>query len=144
LIKALERWLAGLLNNLVKRMRPPQQAPAERQPQPRARINALASPWRIYRLYARPSQLLLRNEQGKVIDIGVVTPTTPNFDYQLNSGAGKGNGFASLATLLESVADTMTAGQIEADLKRLPVHTLVSSADLDRSVYLDVSMRVDG
>jgi hypothetical protein len=142
LIKALERWLAGILNNLVKRMRPPE-APAMSQPQPRSRVNAMASPWRIYRLYASPSQLLLRNEQGKIIDIGVVTPASPNFNYQLNGG-GKGDGFNSLATLLESVADTVTAGQIEADLKRQPIYTLVSGADLDRSVYLDVSMRVDG
>jgi hypothetical protein len=103
----------------------------------------MASPWRIYRLYARPSQLLLRNEQGKVIDIGVVTPAADSFNYQL-SGGGRGDGFNSLALLLESVADTVTAVQLEADLKRQPAHTSVSGADLDRSVFLDVSLRVEG
>jgi hypothetical protein len=141
-MNGFERWLARLIANLTRLIRPAEESHKPVAAAPR-RHNALASPWRVYRIYATPTQILLRSEQGKVVDLGSVSGVAPSFGYRLNAGGGRGeNGFATLTELLDSVAASITSGQVESDLTSLPLHKQTGGVDLDKSAHLDVSMQI--
>jgi hypothetical protein len=141
--RLLARALIGLMRSLglVARATPgPQRAPT---PTPRPGSNALVSPWRVYRLYASPPHLLLRNEQGRLVELGVIDLQGPLFGYRLNGGKGGSEGFASLQALLESVADLISSSRVESELKRLPDYRGEQGVDPDNSEHLDISLRID-
>lgn len=140
-MNALERLAARLLGavNRMLRPAPPKAAPALA---PR-RHASMQSPWRIYRLYASPPLLLLRNDQDKVVELGVVAEDDGRYNYRLNVGGAVGGGYLSLQALLDDVAGIVTSDQIESDLRRLAPATRAPGVDLDRGAHLDVSMRLD-
>ncbi|HEX7747171.1 MAG TPA: hypothetical protein VF445_00320 [Bordetella sp.] len=145
-MNVLWRWLARLLG--IRKQQPfaSPGLPAERgRARPRSGADALVSPWRIYRIYVHLSHLLLRNEKGKVVDIGVVQGTVPDLSYQLSIGNGSGKGFETLALLLADVSERMQNTQVESEFLRLPDCGAFKSMDLDldRIEHIDVSLAVD-
>ncbi|WP_081478062.1 hypothetical protein [Achromobacter arsenitoxydans] len=102
---------------------------------------AISSPWRIYRIYARPGHLLIRNEQGQVLDLGVMKGQTPNLTYRLFIRDLSGRGFANRTELLDDVARRIEAGEVGDELLTLPDWEKTPGADLDRGTHVDVSMR---
>lgn len=143
-MNVLARWAARILGGILRLLfRAPAPSTAERPaaaPMPRRGQEALVSPWRIYRLYAHPPRLLVRNEQGKVVSLGVVGTDALTFDYRLNSGA-RGAGFASLGALLEHAAGFITSTGIESEIKRLPACDQDDGAEPGE--HLDVSLRAN-
>jgi len=102
---------------------------------------AISSPWRIYRIYARPGRLLLRNEQGAVLDLGVMKGSEPNLTYRLYARNLQGHGFATRTLLLDEIARRIEAGDTGQELLSLPESTFPPGADLDRGTHVDVSLK---
>jgi hypothetical protein len=133
-------WLARLLAGIARWLRPGG-APAERALPSRARFDALPSPWHIYRLYALPPHLLLRNAQGRVVALGAVQTDDLTYRYTLGEGSDKASAeFASLTVLLEQVAASITARGAQAAFARFPDFVPPAGLDLDRGAHLDLSM----
>ncbi|WP_447918299.1 hypothetical protein [Achromobacter aegrifaciens] len=103
---------------------------------------AIASPRRSYRIYARPDRLLLRNEQGVVLDLGVMKGTEPNLTYRLYVRNLQGRGFATRTLLLDDIAQRIQAGDIGGEPLDLPESSAPPGADLDRGTHMDVSMKL--
>lgn len=103
---------------------------------------AISSPWRIYRIYARPDQLLIRNEHGQILELGVMKGSEPNLTYRLNTKNLQGQGFATRTLLLDDIARRIEAGEISRELLNLPECTEPLGADLDRGTHTDVSMKL--
>lgn len=103
---------------------------------------AISSPWRIYRIYARPGRLLLRDEQGAVLDLGVMKGSEPNLTYRLYARNLQGHGFATRTLLLDDIAQRIEAGDTGQELLSLPETTFPPGADLDRGTHVDVSLKV--
>ncbi|WP_263910366.1 hypothetical protein [Achromobacter sp. 79A6] len=103
---------------------------------------AISSPWRIYRIYARPDHLLIRNEHGQILDLGVMKGSEPNLAYRLNARNLQGQGFATRTLLLDDIARRIEAGEIGRELLTLPECTMPLGADLDRGTHTDVSMKL--
>ena len=144
LMNVLWRWLARQLGIGKRQPFASPGLPAEKgHPRPRSGADALVSPWRIYRIYAHLPHLLLRNEKGKVVDIGVVQGATPDLSYQLSIGNSSGKGFETLALLLADVSGQMQNTQIESEFLRLPDCEAFKSVDLDRTEHVDVSLAVE-
>lgn len=100
------------------------------------------SPWRVYRIYARPGHLLLRNEQGRIFDFGVMKGTEPNLAYRLFVRNLTGRGFASRTLLLDDIARRIEAGEVAGELLDLPEYTAGPGVDLDRGTHADISMKL--
>ncbi|PND35963.1 hypothetical protein C1I89_05390 [Achromobacter pulmonis] len=113
----------------------------ERQPIPHS---ATVSPWRVYRIYARPGHLFLRNEQGKIFDFGVMKGAEPNLAYRLFVRGLSGQGFASRTQLLDDITRRLEAEEIAGELLDLPECTAGKGIDLDRGTHVDVSMKLAG
>ncbi|WP_019937980.1 hypothetical protein [Bordetella sp. FB-8] len=144
-MSALWRWLARLLGaNKRQPFASPGEFVADGRSRSRLGADALVSPWRIYRIYAHLPHLLLRNEKGKVIDIGLVQGEAPDLSYQLNIANISGKGFETLALLLDDVSGQMGNTQIESEFLRLTDGDTFKGVDLDRAEYIDVSLAVDG
>ena len=79
-------------------------APRWTQPASAGTHAAILSPWRVYRIYARPGRLVLRNDQGRIHDLGVMTGVEPHLAYRLFARGLKGQGFASRTLLLDDIA----------------------------------------
>lgn len=105
-------------------------------------LAVISSPWRIYRIYARPGRLLLRDEQGTVLDLGVMKGSEPNLTYRLYAKNLRGRGFATRALLLDDIARRIEAGEIGQELLHLPRRSASPGADLDRGTHMDVSMKL--
>lgn len=105
---------------------------------------AILSPWRVYRVYARPGHLFLRNEQGRIFDFGVMKGTEPNLAYRLFVRGLSGRGFASRALLLGDITRRMEAGEVAGELLDLPERSAEPGVDLDRGTHADVSMKQAG
>lgn len=106
---------------------------------------AILSPWRVYRVYARPGHLFLRNEQGRIFEFGVMKGTEPNLTYRLFVRGLTGHGFASRTLLLDDIARRMEAGEVAGELLvDLPERTAEPGVDLDRGTHADVSMKQAG
>ncbi|WP_422841714.1 hypothetical protein, partial [Achromobacter xylosoxidans] len=103
---------------------------------------AISSPWRIYRIYARPGHLLLRDEHGRILDLGVMKGVEPNLTYRLFARGLQGRGFASRTQLLDDVARRIEAGETGNELLKLPDWDQSLGADLDRGTHTDVSMKL--
>ncbi|MEN5066738.1 hypothetical protein ABE474_21680 [Achromobacter aegrifaciens] len=103
---------------------------------------AISSPWRIYRIYARPGHLLIRNEQGQILDLGVMKGQMPNLTYRLFIGGLSGRNFANRTQLLDDIARRIETGEVGQGLCSLPQWEKTPGADLDRGTHVDVSMRV--
>lgn len=103
---------------------------------------ALMSPWRVYRLYARPDRLLLRDEQGKILDFGVMSGVEPHLAYRLFARGLTGRNFASSTVLLEDIARRIEAGEISREMLELAECTVGPDVDLDRGTHTDVSMKL--
>lgn len=102
---------------------------------------AISSPWRIYRIYARPGRLLLRDERGAVLDLGVMKGSEPNLTYRLYARNLQGHGFATRTLLLDEIARRIEAGDTGQELLNLPESTFSPGADLDRGTHIDVSLK---
>ena len=102
---------------------------------------AISSPWRIYRIYARPGHLLMRNEQGRILDLGVMKGAEPNLKYRLFARDLQGRGFATRTQLLDDIARRIEAGEVSKELLNLPEWEQPLGADLDRGTHMDVSMK---
>lgn len=140
----LWRWLARLLGIRKRQPFASSGLPDEKgRPRPRSGADVLVSPWRIYRIYAHLPHLLLRNEKGKVVDIGVVQGVAPDLSYQLSIGNGSSKGFETLALLLADVSGQIQNTQIESEFLRLPDCGAFKGVDLDRIEHIDVSLAVD-
>jgi hypothetical protein len=141
-------WVARLLAKLLRpadndrKGGQPQRPPQHSRQHQNQRPSAMVSPWRIYRICAKPPHLLMRNERGKVVDLGVVSINALQFDYSLSAGNGKGEGFASLSMLLDDVAGVLTSSSLEAEFKRLPDCGPTMGEYLDTGAHLDISMPV--
>lgn len=105
---------------------------------------ATLSPWRVYRIYARPGHLFLRNEQGRIFDLGVMKGVEPNLTYRLFVKGLRGRGFASRTELLDDITRRVEAGEVAAELLDLPECTAGKGIDLDRGTHADVSMKLAG
>ncbi|MDF3851339.1 hypothetical protein [Achromobacter denitrificans] len=103
---------------------------------------AILSPWRVYRIYARPGHLFLRNEQGRIFDLGVIKGTEPNLAYRLFVQGLTGRGFASRTLLLDDITRRIEAGEVAGELLDLPEFTAGLGTDLDRGTHADVSMKL--
>lgn len=103
---------------------------------------AIASPWRIYRIYARPGHLLIRNEQGRILELGVMRGAEPNLTYRLFARNLQGAGFATRTHLLDDIARRIEAGDVSKELLDLPDWTQALGTDLDRGTHTDVSMKL--
>nr|WP_255695837.1 hypothetical protein [Achromobacter sp. MY14] len=110
--------------------------------EPKRNHAAIASPWRIYRIYARPGHLLMRNEQGRILDLGVMKGEEPNLTYRLFARDLQGKGFATRTLLLEDIARRIEAGEVSKELLNLPEWDQPLGADLDRGTHTDVSMKL--
>lgn len=144
-MNALLRWLARLLGvNKRQPVASSDELAADGGSRPRSSANALVSPWRIYRIYASLPHLLLRNEKGRVIDIGLVQGEAPDLSYQLNIAGIAGKGFETLPQLLADVSGHMRNTQIESEFLSLPDSDTSKNVDLDRTEHIDVSLAVDG
>src|SRR3546814_12584835 len=91
----LERCLARMLNVIVKLLpRANEPEPSDRRVRPAPaqprRKSAMQSPWRVYRLYAINSKMLLRGETGRIISIGTYAGVDPALPYHLAAGADRG------------------------------------------------------
>lgn len=142
-MSALWRWLARLLG--INKQRPfdtPGELVADGRSRPRSSADALVSPWRIYRIYAHMPHLLLRNEKGRVIDIGLVQGEAPNLSYQLNIENISGKEFETLTLLLADVSGQMRNTQLEGEFLRLPDSDAFKGVDLDWAEHIDVSLAV--
>ncbi|PTX07285.1 hypothetical protein DBL07_04935 [Achromobacter mucicolens] len=134
------RSIARLAKACVKRLPPaPSRGSAESGRAPRQA--AISSPWRIYRIYARPGHLLLRNEQGQILDLGVMKGAEPNLRYRLFARDLQGRGFATRTQLLDDIARRIEAGEVSQELQVLPAWDRPLGADLDRGTHTDVSMK---
>ncbi|WP_291379295.1 MULTISPECIES: hypothetical protein [Achromobacter] len=102
---------------------------------------AISSPWRIYRIYARPGHLLLRNEQGHILNLGVMKGAEPNLRYRLFARDLQGRGFATRTQLLDDIARRIEAGEVSQELQTLPAWDRPLGADLDRGTHTDVSTK---
>ncbi|WP_081955043.1 MULTISPECIES: hypothetical protein [Achromobacter] len=111
----------------------------ERQPIPHS---VTLSPWRVYRIYARPGHLFLRNEQGRIFDLGVMKGAEPNLAYRLFARGLTGRGFASRTLLLDDITRRIEAGEVAGELLDLPECTAGPGTDLDRGTHADVSMKL--
>lgn len=111
---------------------------------PSAPHAATMSPWRVYRIYARPGHLLLRNEQGRIFDFGVMKGAEPNLAYRLFVRNLTGRGFASRTLLLDDITRRIEAGEVAGELLDLPEYTAGPGVDLDRGTHADISMKLAG
>lgn len=150
-LSALKRSIARFANACVKLLPRPSGPPAS--PAPRAASHggavaarpghaAISSPWRIYRIYARPGHLLIRNEQGEIHELGVMKGSEPNLSYRLYAKDLKGQGFASRTQLLDDIARRIETGEVGRELLSLPVNSTPVGVDLDRGSHTDVSMKL--
>ncbi len=108
---------------------------------PRPGHAAISSPWRVYRIYARPGHLLLRNEQGHILNLGVMKGAEPNLTYRLFARDLQGRGFATRTQLLDDIARRIETGEVGTELLSLPEWDKPLGADLDRGTHTDVSMK---
>ncbi|MGS1109132.1 hypothetical protein ACVCNH_22950 [Achromobacter anxifer] len=143
-MNAIRRSIARLAHTFVKLFPPasPQNAGRESSIRTKPSHAVISSPWRIYRIYARPGHLLIRNEQGQVLDLGVMKGQVPNLTYRLFIGGLSGRNFANRTQLLDDVARRFQAGEVGKELLSLPQWEKTPGADLDRGTHVDVSMRV--
>ncbi|MBQ2649889.1 MAG: hypothetical protein IJF82_21260 [Achromobacter sp.] len=138
------RSIARFANACVKLLPPATPAPADapaRSERPREHA-AVSSPWRIYRIYARPGHLLLRDEHGRILDLGVMKGAEPNLTYRLFARGLQGRGFATRTLLLDDIARRIESGEVGNELLKLPLWTQPLGADLDRGTHTDVSMKL--
>ena len=143
-MNTLWRWLARLLGiNKRQPFAASEPLAANGRSRPRSSAGALVSPWRIYRIYAYLPHLLLRNEKGKVIDIGVVQGVAPDLSYQSSVGNDSRKGFETLMLLLADVSEQIQNTQIESEFLRLPDCVAFKGVDLDRAEHIDVSLAVE-
>ncbi|WP_334161399.1 hypothetical protein [Achromobacter insolitus] len=103
---------------------------------------AISSPWRVYRIYARPGHLLIRNEQGQILDLGVMKGQAPSLTYRLFVRGLQGKGFKNRTQLLDDIARRIQAGEVGNELLTLPEWGKTPGADLDRGTHVDVSTRI--
>lgn len=140
-MKILKRFLASVLNVFVKLLPrandPPRGGGPASSPSSRHR-DPMQSPWRIYRLYAVNSRLLLRGETGRIISIGAYAGDAPLMRYNLDSGAKRGP-CSSLSLLLADASEQLSASKLERSLAQSTEYE-IASTDLDRSPHLDVSL----
>ncbi|AEE65913.1 hypothetical protein [Bordetella pertussis] len=144
-MKRLKKALARVANACLGILPPattaerPNKAHNRHQPGTHA---AILSPWRVYRIYARPGHLLLRNDQGRIYDLGIMKGVEPHLTYRLFTRGLKGQGFASRTLLLDDIARRIEDGEISDELLTLSECTAEPGADLDRGTHTDVSMRL--
>ncbi|CUK12699.1 Uncharacterised protein [Achromobacter sp. 2789STDY5608615] len=138
------RTIARFANACVKLLPPATPAAANTPTRPeRTREHAaISSPWRIYRIYARPGHLLLRDEHGRILDLGVMKGAEPNLTYRLFARGLQGRGFATRTLLLDDIAQRIESGEVGNDLLKLPLWAQPLGADLDRGTHTDVSMKL--
>lgn len=91
---------------------------------------------------ARGIHLLLRNDQGTIHDLGIMTGVEPHLAYRLFTRGLKGQGFASRTLLLDDVARRIEGGEISDELLALAECTAEPGVDLDRGTHTDVSMKL--
>lgn len=143
-MNAIGRSIARFANACVKLLPsapPPPNGGGEPKRDPRPSHAAISSPWRIYRIYARPGHLLLRNEQGRILNLGVMKGAEPNLTYRLFARDLQGKGFATRTQLLDHIARRIEAGEVSKELLSLPDWDQPLGADLDRGTHTDVSMK---
>ena len=143
-VRAIRRSIAKFAHAFVKLL-PPASPPTVRSESSSSTglaHAAISSPWRIYRVYARPGHLLIRNEQGRILDLGVMKGQAPNLTYRLFVLGLHGRGFATRTQLLDDIARRIQAGEIGNELFTLPDWNNAPGADLDRGTHVDVSMRI--
>ncbi|WMD18159.1 hypothetical protein RAS12_16015 [Achromobacter seleniivolatilans] len=145
-MSAIRRSIARFANACVKLLPSASLPPSGGEPKRETRREhaAISSPWRIYRIYARPGHLLLRNEQGRILDLGVMKGVEPNLTYRLFARDLQGKGFATRTLLLDDIARRIEAGEVSKELANLPEWTEPLGADLDRGTHTDVSMKLSG
>ena len=143
-VSAIRRSIAKFANACVKLLpSAPRPTPGgEPRREPQRDHAAIASPWRIYRIYARPGHLLMRNEQGRILDLGVMKGEEPNLTYRLFARDLQGKGFATRTHLLDDIARRIEAGEVSKELLNLPEWDQPLGADLDRGTHTDVSMKL--
>lgn len=146
-MNGLKRTLARLAHACVRLLPSPPGQPREPsqkelRPDARTRQTALASPWRIYRIYARPDFVLLRDEQGQVLELGVLQGNEPDLGYRLHARNLQAANFASYTDLLDDIAHRIESGEIGSELLSLPQGTVPPGIDLDRGTHIDVSMKL--
>lgn len=144
-MSAIRRSIARFANACVKLL-PTASTPPSGGGEPKRDVRrehaAISSPWRIYRIYARPGHLLMRNEQGRILDLGVMKGVEPNLTYRLFARDLQGKGFATRTLLLEDIARRIEAGEVSKELLSLPEWDQALGADLDRGTHTDVSMKL--
>ncbi|CAB3741720.1 Uncharacterised protein [Achromobacter kerstersii] len=143
-VSAIRRSIAKFANACVKLLPSASPPPASGEPRrdPQRSHAAISSPWRIYRIYARPGHLLMRNEQGRILDLGVMKGVEPNLTYRLFARDLQGKGFATRSLLLDDIARRIEAGEVSKELLSLPDWDQPLGADLDRGTHTDVSMKL--
>lgn len=146
-VSAIRKSIARLANACVKLLpsapRPNAGPPKRDGQRETARDHAaISSPWRIYRIYARPGHLLMRNEQGRILDLGVMKGEEPNLTYRLHARDLQGKGFATRTLLLDDIARRIEAGEVNRELLDLPDWDQSLGSDLDRGTHTDVSMKL--
>lgn len=143
-MSVIRRSIARLANACIKRLpstAPPPGGRGDTRRDPHPSRAAISSPWRIYRIYARPGHLLLRNEQGDILNLGVMKGAEPNLRYRLFARDLQGKGFATRTQLLDDIARRIEAGEVHQELQTLPAWDRPLGADLDRGTHTDVSMK---
>lgn len=145
-MNAFRRSIARFANACVKLLPPASTPPRGGDSEPRRDVrrehSAISSPWRIYRIYARPGHLLMRNEQGRILDLGVMKGAEPDLAYRLFARDLQGKGFATRTLLLDDIARRIEAGEISKELLNLSDWDQPLGADLDRGTHTDVSMKL--
>jgi len=146
-VSAIKKSIARFANAFVKLLPsapPPRGNPPQRDGQRNVARDhaAVSSPWRIYRIYARPGHLLMRNEQGRILDLGVMKGEEPNLTYRLFARDLQGKGFATRTLLLDDIARRIEAGEVSTELLDLSDWDQPLGADLDRGTHTDVSMKL--
>ena len=143
-MSAIRRSIARFANACVKLLPSASTPPSGGEPRRESRRDnpAISSPWRIYRIYARPGHLLMRNEQGRILDLGVMKGVEPNLTYRLFARDLQGKGFATRTLLLDDIARRIEAGEVGKELLSLPEWDQALGTDLDRGTHTDVSMKL--
>ncbi|MFD4839538.1 hypothetical protein ACFWP0_18675 [Achromobacter sp. NPDC058515] len=143
-MSAIRKSIARFANACVKLLPSASTPPGGGEPKRDVRRDhaAVSSPWRIYRIYARPGHLLMRNEQGRILNLGVMKGAEPNLTYRLFARDLQGKGFATRTQLLDDIARRIEAGEVSKELLSLPDWDQPLGADLDRGTHTDVSMKL--
>ncbi|ANY15780.1 MULTISPECIES: hypothetical protein [Bordetella] len=141
----LKSFVARIGQACVRLLPPAQRLPEHGQTRRAGSAHpAIASPWHVYRLYARGETILVRTEQGEVLELGLIEGAEPDLHYLLGMRDDRQKGFRTRTELLEDIARQLEKAELRQYLARLPRWLDAPGADLDRGIHVDIAIKRAG